>query len=95
MSLRTNFCTESLEWKKFTSSKFNDSHLSVVMVNLLSLNQLLAVLSSLQTSSLAMQTRLSGTHSGKSLTYSKKRNGPRIDPCGTPVLTVDNEEFLP
>ena len=80
----------------------------MLMVNLLSLNQLLAVLTSLQISSIALgpklyrevssannAIRLTGIQSGKSLMYSKKRKGPRIDPYGTPVVTVDDEEFLP
>ena len=31
-------------------------------------------------------------HSGKSLIYNKKSNGPKIEPCGTPHLIKCSEE---
>ena len=30
---------------------------------------------------------------GRSLINSKKRSGPKVDPCGIPIFTVQCEEF--
>ena len=34
-------------------------------------------------------------HSGKSLMYNRKNNGPRIEPCGTPHLIMCSDETNP
>ena len=41
-----------------------------------------------------MSTPVSFVNKGKSLMNSKKRTGPKTEPCGTPDLTICNLEFL-